>query len=280
MTAIPIARTYGFGQGAPVNVTPLGSRTWIYRGETVVVSYTDLTEGDILESVADRDEHMILLPDVMSQVRVASCGVSTFAKGPAIVIVPPGRSSCRAIRQSSVIRLFTTADITTAQASNAFLYSQHSASHARWPDPTDGFNLRVYEIEPPPEGPGSPSGSIYRSTGLMVKWIRPHIGRRDPRNLTPHLHKDYALASLVMKGSVIHHVRTPWGSDATLWQPDLHLEAAAPSVTFMPPGIIHSSEWTGEAENLVIDVFSPPRLDISRTEGWVINSAEYPLPHA
>jgi len=51
----------------------------------------------------------------------------------------------------------------------------------------------------------------------------------------------------------------------------------SPSLAIIPPTVIHTSDNLGSNGRLV-DIFSPPRLDLSSTPGLVINAADYPMP--
>jgi mannose-6-phosphate isomerase-like protein (cupin superfamily) len=63
----------------------------------------------------------------------------------------------------------------------------------------------------------------------------------------------------------------------TTWREDQHIEIGHPSLTIIPPTVIHTSR-NREPNGRLVDIFSPPRVDFSRTPGLVINAADYPMP--
>lgn len=99
-------------------------------------------------------------------------------------------------------------------------------------------------------------------------------GPRDRTALSPHSHADFEQGSLAIEGDFVHHLRTPWGSDANQWRDDEHLAAPSPSLVVVPPHVIHTSEGTGDGRHVLIDVFSPPRRDFIAS-GWVFNAGDY-----
>jgi len=269
-------RYYSLGEGVPA-VTQRGSQVWTYPGDPVIVSYAHLVDGDSLDGSGQVDEYMILLPS--DRVRVAIKGPTTppiDVTGPAVVIMPPGESHCEAVGAAGVIRLSPARSRAVIHASDA-VPGDSDVRQVRGPsfENLNSDRPRAYALVDPSEDSGPPSGRIFTSAHVMIHWIRPRVGRRDRTKMNPHSHRDYSQASLVLSGSYILHLRTPWNEDATRWRPDFHIRAESPSVTFMPKGIIHSTEWIGEGENRIVDVFSPPRRDIADTEGWVINADDY-----
>ncbi|WP_290690349.1 MULTISPECIES: hypothetical protein [unclassified Haematobacter] len=118
-----------------------------------------------------------------------------------------------------------------------------------------------------------PRLKILRSRCLSFNWVE-YTGLRDRTKLSPHAHEDFEQGSLALAGSFLHHLRTPWGPDATVWREDLHLEAPSPSLCVIPPKVIHTTEGLGSGRHLLIDIFAPPRADFL-ARGWVSNAADY-----
>ncbi|KFI32481.1 hypothetical protein CG51_01970 [Haematobacter missouriensis] len=118
-----------------------------------------------------------------------------------------------------------------------------------------------------------PRLKILRSRCLSFNWIE-YTGLRDRTKLSPHAHEDFEQGSLALAGRFLHHLRTPWGPDATVWREDLHLEAPSPSLCVIPPKVIHTTEGLEARRHLLIDIFAPPRADFL-ANGWVSNAADY-----
>ncbi len=121
-------------------------------------------------------------------------------------------------------------------------------------------------------------GRIWRCTTLMVNVPDVNVGPRDLKKVSPHHHDDFEQGSLVLSGEWQHHIRWPWTVNMHEWRDDVHVAVGAPSLTVIPPPAIHTSTWSSPGENHLIDIFSPPRIDFSKTPGWVLNENEYPLP--
>ncbi len=61
------------------------------------------------------------------------------------------------------------------------------------------------------------------------------------------------------------------------WRRDQHIRIGSPSVTIIPPPLLHTTEHTGPGRNQLLDIFAPPRTDFS-DKGWVITPMNTPPP--
>jgi len=166
------------------------------------------------------------------------------------------------------------------RASNAASYAEPHPGVAQlepWPEPVGGYRLRVYPMSEVPEDPQR-LGRIFRSRAFMVNFFKAGTGPRDSKKMSPHFHDDFEQCSLTVAGTYVHHIQTPWGTDADAWRPEEHVRVGSPSLTIIPPPTIHTSQAIGRAENHLIDIFSGPRVDFSSRPGWVLNADEYPMP--
>lgn len=261
----------------PTESTPRGSRTWLARSATLVVAYTEAIAGDVLARTGQPDEYAILQYSGSAPIRVTAADGEAEVREEAFVVVPPGDSSVEVLADGVVIRLFSVrSDDLREAALNADSYAEpdrRAAPLGEWPDPVDGFRLRVYPLAATPIAPGR-FGRIFRTTNLMVNFLAEEPQPRDSAKLSPHFHDDFEQVSLAVQGRFIHHIRYPWGPDSRQWRPDESREIATPSICVIPPPTIHTTQGIGPHQQL-IDIFSPPRVDFS-TSGWVLNAADYP----
>ena len=151
------------------------------------------------------------------------------------------------------------------------------AAFTPWPDPPDGYRIRVYPVADHPIVEGR-LGRIFRCSTVMINVLPESDDPRDPTKLSPHHHDDFEQVSLQVVGDYVHHMRVPWTPDATTWRDDEHHATRAPAVVVIPPPLVHTSQAVGEMRHWLIDVFAPPRRDFSERPGWVLNADEYPLP--
>ncbi|MEU2349829.1 hypothetical protein [Modestobacter sp. NPDC049651] len=261
----------------PSETGPHGSRTWLARASNLVLAYTEARAGDVFARSGQPDEYTVLMYSASAPVTVTAGDESASVAEEAFVVVPPGDSEVRVDADGVLIRLFSAeAPDLTAAALNADAYAEpdlRAAPLVPWPDPVGGFRLRVYRLADTPIAEGR-FGRIFRTTNLMVNFLAEEPGPRNVHKLSPHHHDDFEQISLAVQGRFMHHIRYPWGPDATQWRPDESREIATPSICVIPPPTVHTTQGIGEHQQL-IDIFGPPRQDFSDS-GWVLNADDYP----
>lgn len=276
-TPIKASQWIEFLTREPSETTPRGSRTWLARSATLVVAYTTAKAGDVFPRVHQPDEYAVLQYSGSAPLRVRAGSDAAEIDEEAFVVVPPGDSAIEILEDGILIRLFSVvADDLRTAALNADAYAEpdlRAAPLGQWPDPVDGYRLRVYRLADTPIAPGR-FGRIFRTSNLMVNFLAEEPEPRDPRKLSPHFHDDFEQISLAVQGRFVHHIRYPWGPDSTRWRPDERREIATPSICVIPPPTVHTTQGVGPHQQL-IDIFSPPRADFSAS-GWVLNAADYP----
>ena len=200
--------------------------------------------------------------------------------GYSLAIMPPGPGRIRVLQEGMLLRVFSTRNKDLAEAaSNAAAYRHphpHIPPFQEWPAPPGGFRIRHYSLDVAPQ-PGR-FGRIFRCTTLMINMLPFEGGPRDVTKLSPHFHDDFEQGSLAIEGAFRHHIRWPWIANSEFWRDDDHELCPAPSLAVIPPPAIHTSAATEPHRNQLIDIFSPPRMDFSKMNGWVLNADEYPLP--
>ncbi|MGD9811754.1 MAG: hypothetical protein AB7U35_10545 [Sphingobium sp.] len=265
---------------APPQESSGQARTWYARGQTLIIAYSEVEAGAVLERHGQPDEYAVVLPDEGTAIEIGIDGQTETARGKAVAFIPAGDSKITVLEGGRLLRLITTqsADL-AALCSNAADYSEadpNVAPFEPWPDPVGGRKIRVYSGSVAPEQ--GRFGRLYRGSTVMVNFGDGRLGPRTPDNLSPHHHDDFEQYSVALDGDFIHHLRWPWISDSTQWIEDDHEQCAAPSVAVIPPPTTHTSQGIAPGLNRLIDVFCPPRFDFSSKPGWVLNADEYPMP--
>lgn len=255
-------------------------RTWYARGQNLVVGYTEVAGEAHLELPAGPDEHGLLLPDPRVSAVVHTGGGTAEVDGYSLTFLPPGAAGITLRGEGTAVTLTTTRCAeSAASAHNADSYREphpRVAPLVPWPEPAGGYRVRTYTLDVP--GLSNPPFRVFRCSSFMVNVPHPRTGPRDTARLSPHTHDDFEQLSLIVEGSYTHHLRWPWTTDLDEWRADEHLASDAPSLTVIPPTVVHTSQAVGEGTNHLIDLFAPPRADFSRMPGWVLNARDYPTP--
>jgi hypothetical protein len=264
---------------SPQFVDESGNPNWVLRAAYFGLVITHCNGRAAIQHTAS-DEAMIVSPASL-RVTVKSGQQLAESHGDALFILPPGESHIEASGDGYLARIVGASALDIlARAANASDYEQGSpelATYAPWPAPKNGFRLRHYHL--PDYADASLPGRAFRCTNLMVNITDIYPAQRDSRKLKPHSHSDFEQITLTYAGRFAHHLRTPWGIDATQWREDEHLEVGSPAAIVLPAGLIHTSQAL-EAGCWLVDVFGPPRMDFSLMAGFVRNADEYPLPSA
>lgn len=277
---IAAAQFLDFSISSPTVVTPHATEQWIVRGQNFVLIYSQPADGDMFWKASLRSEQVVLLVDNDSALHGKHNAHGEHdSTGPALVVVPPGESTLTSTGTGPIVQLIQSDETEwAAKASNADSYATPHPGVAPldpWPEPVDGYRWRTYRMADVPDEAGR-FGRLFRTRAFMVNFLKPSDGPRDPRKLSPHVHADFEQCSLVVAGTYIHHIQTPWGTDATAWRPEDHARVGSPSVAVIPPPTVHTSQAIGYGANHLIDIFAGPRADFSAKPGWVLNAAEYP----
>ncbi|MFF7986860.1 hypothetical protein ACFZDK_48615 [Streptomyces sp. NPDC007901] len=258
---------------------PLGGRTWVVRGQNFVVALTDVRAGERLAVEGGDDEHIVVV--CAGTVSVSHAGHDTddetvHAAASTVVIVPPGDSTLTAHTDGRVVRIFAAGRAGLAAAArNADDYRAANPLVALPGTPGRPLSerMRVHRLDDVEPEPGR-LGRILRSSSLMINWFPDEHQPRDPDRLSPHWHDDFEQCSVTLAGTYVHHLRTTWTSRLADWRPDEHIQVESPSITVIPPPLIHTTQAVGDGLHQLLDIFAPPRRDFL-DQGWVLNAADY-----
>ncbi|KAA9160194.1 hypothetical protein FPZ12_017735 [Amycolatopsis acidicola] len=255
--------------------------TPVVRGQNVLLIHTEAKAGDDLDNGTLQGELATIVTGASPEFTVLTADGATLIDSPGLVVVPPGASRISVRGDGPLIRLVEAGEPHWGdKAANAADYAEDHPRVAlleRWPEPVGEQGVRFYPLSEVPEDPQR-FGRIFRTRSFMVNFLPEQHGPRDPRRLSPHSHDDFEQLSLAVQGEYVHHIRTPWLPDSTVWREDEHVRTGSPSVTVIPPPTVHTSAASDPGVNQLIDIFSPPRADFSAKPGWVLNADDYPMP--
>ncbi|PJX27686.1 hypothetical protein CAP48_00355 [Advenella sp. S44] len=267
-----------FKQSEPFESDELSKR-WYARGNNFVLCYAEMEQGAIFQRDMHPDEYVVIAVDRDAGFCIDCSSGCEDVPGFSIAFVPRGDSTMTATGTGRFIFLFTSASIDLAsKAINSETYktpNSRVAPFKPWPQPHSPAKLHWYNMDVADE-PGR-FGRIWRCSSFMVNLIV-ESGPRNIEKVSPHHHDDFEQASLLLEGTMTHHMRWPWTSNMRHWLPDQHLDCESPSLNVIPPPAIHTSNATSSNGTLLFDIFCPPRVDFSLKPGWVLNANDYPMP--
>ncbi|MDT8862146.1 hypothetical protein N0O92_18195 [Alkalihalobacillus sp. MEB130] len=261
--------------------TSLGTESWWSRGQNFYLHYSEAVEGEVFDRTNQVDEYVIILPEFKTEAMIKWEDQELNVKGNSIIIVPKGQSQLKVETSGKVIRLFTVlnSDLKDLPINREYTIADANVLPFKaWNESPEGSKIRVYSLDIEKEE--GRFGKIFRCSTFMINFLDPWEGPRDTTKLSPHSHVDFEQCTLALKGDFVHHFRWPWTPNKDKWQVDQHDFCSSPSSTYIPPGVIHTSEAVGKRTNELVDIFCPPRLDFSEQPGWVLNDADYPVDNA
>ncbi|MEW2544398.1 hypothetical protein AB0910_01235 [Streptomyces sp. NPDC047002] len=280
-TAIAAAQYFDLPALAPRDGASSDARTAVVRAQNVVLVHTEAHTGDRLDNGTLDGECAVVATDDSPAFSVHTDDGETRIDEAGLVVVVPGASRITVHGDGPLVRLIEAGEPAWRErAANAVAYAQDHPRVAplrRWPEPAGGRAVRFYPLSAVPDDPQR-FGRIFRTRSFMVNFLPPQDGPRDPTRLSPHTHDDFEQLSLAVRGTYVHHIRTPWLGDSTGWRDDEHVRLGSPSLAIIPPPTVHTSAAEDPGVNQLIDIFSPPRADFSAKPGWVLNSDDYPMP--
>lgn len=265
LTELSQAPTHLLGQGATLRRA---------RGQNFVVDWIEGTAGASFVSRSSGETMLIAADSEGATLRHG--GSEVTLPGRTIAILPAGETIVNFGGKTALIRLFGASALADGMgAANATDYAIPDAAVAAPGKPSESRaqGIRLHSIDALKAPADKPRLKMLRSADISINWVEYH-GLRDRTALSPHDHADFEQGSLAIRGDFLHHLRVPWGPDATQWQDDRHIEAPAASLMVIPPLVIHTTEGLGDGHHILLDVFCPPRADFL-AKGWISNDAEY-----
>jgi hypothetical protein len=228
------------------------------------------TAGGRLTQSSER-EMLVVLPDVGAELITGAARVIAPARS--ICVLPAGTSTIVPAGRGTVIRLFEPAPAALAErAINRADYATRRAGIR----PVGAPFRRVGPVGPrvhPLERRNGGQPQSFQTETMSVGWFE-QDGPQDPSSVFPHAHGDFEEGSLMVAGTYVQHLRTPWGTDLRGWRPDEHLRCGPGTLVVIPPETLHVAEATGGGHHAMMNLFAPPRAD-HIAKGQIRNAAEY-----
>jgi len=247
-------------------------RRWLMRAQNFSCEWFECAAGDA--GFAFESEFETLLLAASGSLRIEG----TTVPADAFAIVPAGRHVVQGDAGATGLLIASQrADTAGRRVLHADSYAQPDARIAPTGRPFKRKQAlarpQVLPISEVMASPDKPRLKMLQTETLSINVVD-YAGPRDRTQLSPHSHKDFEQASFAVHGNFVHHLRTPWGSNADQWREDEHVQAPSPSMVVVPVEVIHTTEGLGAGRHLLLDVFSPPRFDFI-ANGWVFNAGDY-----
>lgn len=253
-------------------------QTWYARGQNFIVAWSEAKPGAIFERKDQPDEYVVVISDPLVSIEVKSGKDSITIPGYSLTIVPPGNSAVIMPTGGRLLRVFTAeSEDLASKCSNASSYINRHPNlppFEPWPKPNNGYRVRSYSLDVPSDS--KRVGRIFVCSTLMINYANTRKGRSNGI-LSPHSHEDFEQGTLVIEGTVTHHLRWPWTRQKATWREDEHDFCRAPSLHVVPANVIHTAEAVGDGNNQLVDIWCPPRPDYFQL-GFALNANEYCVP--
>jgi len=248
-----------------------GIATRYARTFHLLVAWSDVAEpGGSLKQTAER-EFFVVLPDVGAELVAGAARVTAPAHS--ICILPAGESAIVPSGAGTVIRIFEPAPAKFAERA----INREAYVGAR--DDLRPIGVPFRRIGPPAPrvyplavGTGGKPQSFQTET-MSVGWFE-EDGPQDPASVFPHAHADFEEGSLMVAGTYVQHLRTPWGTDVRGWRADEHHHCGPGTLVVIAPETTHVAEAVGPGHHVLMNLFAPPRLD-HLAKGQIRNADEY-----
>lgn len=250
---------------------------WYHRTQNGITVYLSGPAGSKYTRKGNPDESFVW--SLFTGVKVTAGETTIEGKAGSVFIVPPGDSVVELTEDGSAWLGFTSnaADLLD-KCPNRSEYEpplENIAPVTELGEPVDGYNLKHWDLNASPDGPRC---FVHRTAMSKFRWPF-RTQPRDPEKMSPHDHEDFEQNSLIMAGTVVHHMRRHWTRNSREWLPDEHQVVVAPAVAVSKPPDIHTTQAiTSGATVGLIDYYVPARWDIVTTPGMVTNEGEYPIP--
>ncbi|MDO9405083.1 MAG: hypothetical protein Q7T87_13705 [Polaromonas sp.] len=255
-----------------------GARRWVGRAQNFAVEWFHASDARTHAEMASDDELLLIV--LNAPVGIAGNEHEMLAQPRSICILPPGDWQIHLEPGATCAAVKSLRAAAQAGAINEDRYAQPDARIApvgdAWARLCEAKTPAIFSIDAIAAPRDKPRLKMLQTATLSINWVE-YEGPRNRQALSPHSHSHFEQGSLALDGDFVHHLRTPWGPDADVWEEDRHELLGSPSLMVVPVETIHTTEGVGAGHHLLIDIFSPPRADFI-AKGWVANAGDYAAP--